>query len=140
MKRTIAVLAILSMLITVNTVVAKSNDAKNANKDGALGISNTLQLKHNESAEVEHNKSAKLTAAHKITFIYTSDTAATTTLYALTKDRHVWSISNGSWTDMNRTLPTTTPAIKQWQPSAFLDARGDAWRWSGSLWVNISHP
>ena len=127
MKRIIAIVALLSLLITVNAVMAKSGDDK-------------LRLRNDDSVEVENHKSKKLSKSQKIIFLYTDNIVASTTVYALTKNRHVWSIGSGSWTDLNRTLPTSTPAIKQWQPSAFLDARGDTWRWSGSAWVNISHP
>ncbi|MFH0873928.1 MAG: hypothetical protein V1846_03805 [Candidatus Komeilibacteria bacterium] len=138
MKRTIAVLAILSLLITVNTVAAKSSENKNTKSNGLPGLISAL-MAQNSTSTLTHKKEV-LRPAGKATFIYSDSTVATTTVYALTKDRHVWSISSGSWTDMNRTLPTTTPALKQWQPSVFLDARGDVWRWSGSAWVNINHP
>lgn len=136
MKKYIVVIASLAIVLSVTNVFAKS-DSKNEKSNSRSAVAATVSLQHKDSIELENHKSPK--ATNKVVAIYSESTASSTT-YALTRDRHVWSTTGGVWTDINRTLPTSTPAIKQWQVNVFLDASGNVWRWTGSTWVSVSHP
>ncbi len=136
MKKYIVVIASLAIVLSVTNVFAKS-DSKNEKSNTKSTVAATVSMQNKESFEFEKHKSPK--ATNKVVAIY-SETTASSTTYALTRDRHVWSTTGGVWTDINRTLPTSTPSIKQWQPNAFLDAAGNVWRWTGSAWVSVLHP
>ncbi|OGY91581.1 MAG: hypothetical protein A3B31_00210 [Candidatus Komeilibacteria bacterium RIFCSPLOWO2_01_FULL_53_11] len=61
-------------------------------------------------------------------------------LYALTTNGIVWERSTSTWNDLNRTVPTSTSHIVQWEITGFLDELGDIWNWDGAAWTNVSHP
>ena len=136
MKKYIVVIAALAIVLSVTNVFAKT-DSKNEKSNNKSAVATFVSMQHKDSLEFEKSKSTKKN--NKVIAIYTESTASSTT-YALTRDRHVWTTTGGLWTDINRTLPTSTPSIKQWQPNAFLDASGNVWRWTGSAWVSVLHP
>ncbi|MEK7583910.1 MAG: hypothetical protein AAB490_01585 [Patescibacteria group bacterium] len=61
-------------------------------------------------------------------------------LYALTTNGIVWERGTSTWNDLNRTVPTSTSHIVQWEITGFLNELGDIWNWDGAAWNNVSHP